>query len=150
MFQIGGSLAEVSDQKGELLGLSFEAGGAFGGFVLVFWLSPRLLERLRRSYSGDQTVNLKIPINDRLPLSDFPSRFTRAQQYACKYSLFNTQTGDVREFQAEYTWEAGHLTVYVRNVGENDMIMVEVEDGNTSWSSENFDWRTRETLVKQV
>lgn len=144
MFLIGGSLAEVSGQEGSFLGFGFRAGGAFGGFVIVFWISLTILERLRRADGGNQASGLK------LPLKAQPSKFDRAGSYRCKYWLYDTQTGDNREFPATYTWEAGFLTIYIRDVGENDMIKVRVEDGQKSWESEHFDARTRETAVTLV
>lgn len=49
MFLVGGSLAEVSGQEGQLLGFTFKAGGSFGGFIIVLWLSFYLMDRLKRS-----------------------------------------------------------------------------------------------------
>ena len=47
-FKLGGSLAEVSGNEKSFLGLTFKASGALAGFIIVFLLSKKALEKLRR------------------------------------------------------------------------------------------------------
>lgn len=150
MFLVGGSLATVSNQDDSFLGFGFEAGGAFAGFVIVFWLSLRIVERLRSAQTTSQPLTLRIPVNDKLPLDQHSSVFTQGRPYICKYRLLNPQTDDDREFDGTYTWEAGHLTVYVRDVGENDLVKIRVEYQGETWESENFPGRTLPTMTRAV
>jgi hypothetical protein len=46
-FKLGGSFAKVTGQENTVVGISFEAGGGFGGFLLVFLLSVWVIGRLR-------------------------------------------------------------------------------------------------------
>ena len=55
-FQIGGSLAEVTGQEKSLFGVSFKAGGGFGGFLLVFLLSAPVIARLRNLEGLDKQL----------------------------------------------------------------------------------------------
>ncbi len=152
MFLIGGSLAEVSNQENTVVGISFKAGGPIAGFIIVFWVSLKVIEQLRKGFDGLATLVLKVPVNDKLPLDKNPSCFSRDQQYACTYGVFNTETGDSNEFQAEYTWEAGHLTVYVRKITPKDRIMIRVttKQSGSTWESDHFDLQTLPTLIKPL
>lgn len=151
MFLIGGSFAQVSNQAGNFLGFTFQAGGAFAGFVLVFWLSLKTVERLRQSVPATpEPLVLKVPVNDKLPLIDNRSCFTRGRAYRCTYIVLDMESGESREDEARYTWENGHLTLYVPGAAPGDMIQVRVRDGQSSWESEHFDWRTQGILVNPV
>src|SRR5206468_2289550 len=48
LFKIGGSFAQVTGQENSVIGVSFEAGGAFAGFLLVFLLSVPVISKLRK------------------------------------------------------------------------------------------------------
>lgn len=105
MFQVGGSLAKISNQENTFIGFSFEAGGVFAGFILFFWLSLRTIQDLRNSLPSESRITLKVPVS---PLP--PVRLIRSVNYSCTYWLYDTETGQEREFPAQYTWEAGFLT----------------------------------------
>lgn len=144
MFQIGGSLAEVSGQQDSVLGLGFKAGGAFGGFIIVFWLSQRVLKELR------ETAPKQDPLIIRVPLLPKPSRFSRSTVYRCTYWVLDPVSGQRKAVKAEPVWEAGVLTVYVRDVGQNESVQVRVEDAKTVWESDYFSPRTNEVVVEQL
>jgi hypothetical protein len=145
MFQIGGSLAEVSGQEGSALGFTFKAGGAFAGFLIVFLVSPRFLERLRASDPGRKRFTLK------LELAPGPTKFDRTKSYKVSYRLFDIVADTKQEVSLQdYTWENGFLTVYAHDVGENDMIKIRIEQAGQTWESEDFQSRTRETNVKPL
>lgn len=132
---------------GEWRGISFSASGALAGFITILWLSIRGVERLRAGHAPAR-VTLRVPVNENIPLSENPSSFDRRQQYTCSYELYDEETGDSRESATDYVWDGGHLTVFVRGVGENDIIMVRVEDGQKAWESEHLAWQTVETIVR--
>ena len=46
-WSIGDSFAKVVSDK-PVVGVTFEAGGALAGFILVFWLSISIIERLHK------------------------------------------------------------------------------------------------------
>ncbi|MBI4338696.1 MAG: hypothetical protein HY680_01940 [Chloroflexi bacterium] len=145
-------MAEVASQENEFLGGTIKAGGPIAGFIMVFLLSQRVLQKLRsvsESHIGLESLALKIPVNDKLPLATNKSCFSMRQRYECSYELYDTETGDSGKYPTEYTWEAGHLTVYVRKVSAKDRIVIIVEDktGGGSWQSDHFDLLTHPTLV---
>jgi len=145
MFLVGGSLAEVSDQEGKFFGFTFEAGGAIAGFVIVFVLVAHRLEQFRKSTPIEAKFSIKIPAVDSVPTG-----FSQAKQYNCKYTLFSTGTGTRQEMSAEYTWEAGFLTVFVKDVLGQDLVRVRVEDGGQAWESEDFQPYTRSAQVRLI
>lgn len=142
MFVVGGSVAEVSDQEGNVLGVTFEAGGAIAGFIIVFLLTSRTLRQFR---DASPKFSIKVPAVD-----TEPTGFSQARNYTCKYSLFATDTGTRQEVPAEYTWEAGFLTVFVKDVRRGDLVRVRIEDGGNAWESEDFQPYTRRTGVSLI
>ena len=143
-FRLGGSLAEISDQEGNFLGFTFKAGGALAGFVIVFLLSSKELQKMH-STSAKSSFSIKIPAVD-----SQPTGFSQATHYSCKCMLFDTESGTRREINAEYTWEAGFLTVFAAGVRGNDLVRIRVEDGFTAWESEDFDPLTRAATMKPI
>ena len=142
LFQIGGSLAEVTGQQDTLLGVSFKAGGAVAGFILIFLISMKAIERLQ--------VEEERRINVKLHLVGKPERFDRQDTtYVCKYWLFNEETGERQELSSRHRWEAGYLTLDVREVGPDDMIKVRIENAQQKvWESQFFHPRAPKTEVE--
>ena len=143
LFKAGGSLAEVTGQENTILGISFKAGGALGGFILIFWILLRGIERFQKTVTK---VNLK------LHLIGKPENFDRQDTtYVCKYWLFNEQTGERQEFSAKHRWEAGYLTLDVRDVGADDFIAVRIENAQKKvWECDFFHARAPKMEVPLV
>ncbi len=146
-FWLGESVAEIANQKENTLG--FKAGGALAGFLIVFLLSPGILRRLKSDQPKKLPITIRVPVNDNLPIIDHPSMFAETEDYRCEYWLYDTDSGVSRhESNAHDTWENGHLTIWVRDVTENDLVRVRVQRGDETWESGDFPWNTRETSVR--
>src|SRR5439155_10563744 len=60
-FKLGGSLAEISGNEKNFLGLTFKASGALGGFIIVFLLSKKALEKIRQDATARRDARV-IPV----------------------------------------------------------------------------------------
>ena len=144
LFKVGGSLAEVTGQENTFLGFGFKAGGAIGGFLLIFWTSPKVIEMLKNK--REKRINM------RLYLIGNPKNFDRGDTtYTCKYRIFNEETGDSEESKLfKPRWEAGFLTIDIKDVGSDDMIAAHVENEQKDvWECDYFHSRahTREAKL---
>lgn len=146
LFKAGGSLAEITGQENTLLGVSFKAGGALAGFILIFLMSVKAIERLGKI---DKVVKER-RINMKLYLIGKPESFAHQDTtYVCKYSLFNEETGEKREFPAIHLWEAGYLTLHITEVGTDDWIAVRIENTQGKvWECDYFHSRAPKTEVQ--
>lgn len=133
-FLIGGSVAEVSGQEGTLIGVGFEAGGALAGFVIIFLLSLRVIDKLKQT----------TPEIDRL-LREYILR-ARADSFdptggtlICRYMLFDTETGDWGEWnEISYVRAAGGLKIHVREMEPHHIIRVRLKDAQRNvWVSDD-------------
>lgn len=141
VFSLGaGSIAEVTRPADEVFGIGFKAGGAVAGFMLIFYMSGRAFSRLDKVLAKERRINMK------LHLVGDPEAFDHQDSsYMCKYSLFDEGTGDRREFDTKHRWEAGYLTLDVREVGANDLITVRIEnDQNKVWECDFFHSRAHQ------
>ncbi len=64
-FWIGGSVAEVVDKNSELLGISFKAGGALAGFIIIFLLSKNAIIKFDETLHKEDTYTLSQIIKNR-------------------------------------------------------------------------------------
>jgi hypothetical protein len=148
-FKLGGSLAEVSGNQDSVLGVTFKASGALGGFFLVFLLSQRALERFRKE-SGDlakdsSTMRVKVYLRGK------PQTFNPATKYKCEATLFNEETGERRVLEVIPRWEAGFLTLDFLGVLLADYVGAIIsDDRNQRWQLQDFKTLTQEREVSLV
>ena len=131
-FKLGDSLAKVSGNDTTLVGFTFEAGGALAGFLIVFALSQRLLERLRKAQD-----TLSIPISvyvEAQPKFDPP-----ASKYRCEATLFNSSTGESRTLPMQPGLENGSLRFNLQDVLLAEFVSAMIsDDQNRQWYLEDF------------
>lgn len=129
LFLLGDSFAEVT-QATPGVGFSFKAGGALAGFLIIFRVLQKQLAR-------------SVPVT-KLHLEGAPS-FDRRGTYRCAYEIFNDENGERRHVTVKPRWEAGFLTIDVRDVGHNDLIAIEVmaEGDGSVWTCDFFPPRAR-------
>lgn len=137
LFQVGGSLAEVTGNDDTLLGVGFKAGGAVAGFIIIFLLSQKAVLRLKEDQRKESSV-----INVRVYLQSKSTVFNKSIAYEAEYVIFDSDTGDSETFTAKPFWEAGYLTVFVKGVGEKDFLSIKVKDQVNVWQSETFHSRS--------
>lgn len=139
LFYLGGSLAEVSGDQNSWLGFSFKASGGIGGFIIIFWLSQKVVMRFSEGHDGgDQKINIKVYLESK------DGEFDRSNtSYLAEYNIFNEDTGDNQKYQTSPFWEAGFLTVQARNVGDSDYLTITVRDSaDNVWESDSFHSRS--------
>ncbi|HTB07717.1 MAG TPA: hypothetical protein VK806_12265 [Bacteroidia bacterium] len=144
LFYIGGSFAQVIDNQSRILGVSFQAGGAIGGFIIIFLLSQRAIIKF-----GDIQSKRNPTVNIKVYLSAMPDSFRRNEAYVGEYKIYNEDTADSRTIETEPFWEAGFLTVRVKDVGENDYLTVKITNrtNDSIWESETFHSRSPKIAV---
>ena len=131
LFLVGDSLAEVFGEEGTILGFGFKASGAVAGFLITFWTSPRMIERLQPASD---------PVNLTLYLSGEPVQFSSGHNdYRCEGRVYNKRTGKERRFPLRPRWEVGFLTVDFRDIRADDLISVRVQDHERmTWEFDYF------------
>ena len=135
-FKLGGSLAEVSGNEKNFLGLTFKASGALAGFIIVFFLSQRALEKLRRQALASKAA-WAIPV--KVFVQAEPDFDPPATRYTCEATLFNEETGVRRTLQIAPRWEAGFLTVDLLDVSLADYVGALItDDRNRRWYLQDF------------
>jgi hypothetical protein len=137
-FKFGGSLAEVTGNENNLLGLSFKASGAIGGFIIIFWLSQIVILRFFKYFHKYGTINIKVY------LSAGQNGFDRQDDtYEAECIVFNEDSGESKTHSTKPFWEAGYLTVMARDLGEKDFLSVKIKNSrNKLWVSDTFHSRS--------
>ena len=139
LFKLGGSLAEVTGNEKNLIGLSFKAGGAIAGFVIIFWLSQIVIIKLYDIFQNSNTT-----INVKVYLICKPNSFERNDNsYEAEYIVFNEDTGESIKFTVKPFWEAGYLTVLTKDVGDKDYLTIKIKNSKSKiWESDSFHSRS--------
>lgn len=135
-FLLGDSLAKVSGNDANFLGFTFEAGGALAGFLIVFALSRRVLEGLRKQATAARDT-LAIPVSvyvETNPRFDPP-----ASKYRCEAQLYNVDTGETRTLPMQPGLENGALRFDLRDVLLAEFVSAMIrDDRNQQWYLEDF------------
>lgn len=133
-FEIGGSIAKIAGEEGEIAKLSFEAGGAIAGFLIIFLFSLKAIRYLEK--------NIPVAIK-KIHLLSAPKRSEFVNNsFRCKIRLYDQENGDERELAPRLGWEAGFLTIYLKpnDIRPTDYYMIVLNDGNgKTWQSETND-----------
>jgi hypothetical protein len=147
-FLLGDSLAKVSGNDANFLGFTFEAGGALAGFLIVFALSRRVLERLRREATTSRDM-LAIPVSVYV---ETQSRFDPpATKYKCEAKLYNVNTGETRTLPMHPGLENGALRFDLRDVLLAEFVSAIIsDDRNQQWYLEDFKPFTQKKAAIQL
>jgi hypothetical protein len=131
-FKLGDSLAKVSNNDANFLGFTFEAGGALAGFLIIFALSRRVLEGLRRARDM-----LAIPVSVYV---ETQTKFDPpASKYRCEATLYNVDTGETRTVPMQPGLENGALRFDLRDVLLAEFVSAMIsDDRNQEWYLEDF------------
>ena len=147
-FLIGGSVAEVSGQEGTLIGVGFEAGGALAGFVIIFLLSLRIIDKLKQI-----TPEVNRLIREYILRARADSFDSTHETLVCRYMLFDTETGDWGEWNGiSYVRAAGGLKIHVREMKPHHIIRIRLEDaqGNVWVSDDDYPYGVSPMHLKRV
>jgi hypothetical protein len=127
-YYLGGIIAEASGKEPGV-GASFKAGGSLAGFLISFGA----LFYAYRSMGGTALMF-------RVTVLPKQGRFNRAgSAFTATITVMKPKSGRKSEHNGEVVWEAGGLTVHLRNMEEDDMVMIALSDGANRWESDFFD-----------
>jgi len=126
-FQLGGSVAEVTNQTNGFLGVTFKAGGGLAGFIITLLILNRIVNQIR-----DKERQLL-----REYLLRFPTPPTGPGPLNCSYRLYDTLSGDWSAWKPiNYLREGGALKILVREMEPRHVIGVQLANGTTeAWQS---------------
>lgn len=126
---LGGVIAEASGRD-PASGASFKAGGSLAGFLISF---GAFLYAYRTM--GKSALMFKVTV---IPKE---GRFNRSgSAFTAKTVALKRKSGRRFESAADAVWEAGGLTVHMRDIEEDDMVMICLFDGGGGrWESDFFD-----------
>ena len=133
-FNLGGSLAEVSGNESNIF--TYKASGALAGFIIVFFLSQWVLQRLRKEAAARREA-WAIPV--KVFVQAEPDFDPPADKYKCEATLFNEDTGERRTLQIAPRFEAGFLTVDLLDVSLTEQVgALIIDDRNRRWYLQDF------------
>lgn len=132
LFQLGGSMAEVVNQKDNAFG--FKAGGAIAGFIIIFWLSYRVIRDLFKERNKQNSF--KIYMRDKnLP-------FNRNSQYKVTCIFYDDSTGTTKSQQFDTFIDNGYLGFQLPDIDEGVAVSsLTASDGQSTWNFGYFNPR---------
>lgn len=127
-FYLGGVIAEAASST-PIMGITFKAGGALAGFIITFLL-------LYQAYMNF----VRVVLVHKVAIIAAANPFVKAgKKYTAKASLLHMTTGNRRDRDADVIWDAGVLTVLLREIENDHMVQVCITDGNGgTWESDSF------------
>ena len=124
---LGGIVAEASGKPPDI-GVQFKAGGSLAGFVISFIM---LLTAYRLMGGSAFICKVTVAPNGKV--------FNRTgSNFTAKVTVLKRKSNRRIESDAIVIWEAGGLTVHLRDVEEDDMVMIVISDGNSGRWESNF------------
>ena len=139
LFRLGGSFAEITGEEKSVIGMTFKAGGAVAGFIIIFWLSYIVMLRFEEKIKPQEfKISMKIYLHPENGNFD-----RRDSSYEATYLVYDTESGISRTYKSEVLWEAGYLTIIANELGDNDYLKVSVKNGGgLKWESDSFHTRS--------
>ena len=126
-FYLGGLIAEVASAT-PIMGVTFKAGGALAGFIISFVILFYAYQQL------NPPLMLKVGVTCAArPLARSGNPFT------AQATILKRATGSRAETKVDPIWEAGGLTVHLRDIEQDDLVMITIVDSNGGrWESDFF------------
>ncbi|MEW6212957.1 MAG: hypothetical protein AB1631_31830 [Acidobacteriota bacterium] len=142
-WMIGGNFAKVVSQE-PVVGVSFELGGAIAGFVSVFLVSLWAFKQLNQLQPTSLPLRrLKVFL---IPRDQFPEAM-----YSCKVWIYDDDIGEERMIEVVPRREAGHLTIDLRDLRDNERFRIELRNStNQAWQSEYYPVSAPRTEMKAI
>ena len=133
-FLIGGSVAEISGQGDTFLGLSIKAGGAIAGFVIIFILSLRVIERLNKIMPKDDDSRL---LREFILRIHQPPTGTSTSALECSYCLYDRDEGEWGKWKpVAYVRDPAGLIIFINEMSPKYNLRVKLVDNqNHEWTS---------------
>jgi hypothetical protein len=126
-FYLGGVIAEAANAT-PIMGVTFKASGALAGFLISF---------LTLFYAYQM---LNPPLRVKVGVASQKGPFARTGNvFKAKSTVLKPASGAKREQDVDAIWEAGGLTIHLRGVEQDDLVMIVVTDANGNrWESDFF------------
>jgi hypothetical protein len=131
-FNIGGSLAEVTNSSGTFLGFGFKAGGAIAGFVIIVAVSIKVIDHFATAVPAT-------PFDIRLKVKGANLPFKQLDTYVADASI--SREGKDNIFPVQPRWDYGYLAIDLTQVLPDDKIAVVIknrEDDARQWQVSQF------------
>lgn len=127
-FFVGGMIAEAASHD-PIMGITFKAGGSLAGFLISFVVLFVSYQKLKVI-----TVDLMVAV------SPHSGSFVRTENaFKAKTTVRKYSSGAKTELDTDAIWAAGNLTVHLRDIEQDDLVMIRITDGNGgSWESDFF------------
>ena len=125
---LGGLAAHVVSAT-PIQGVTFEAGGSLAGFLISFIF-------LFRAY---QKTVVTIPLCKVTVTSPAGPFTAKSNPFAAQITIMKYASGKTSAQSANVIWEAGGLTVHLRDLEIDDLVMISLTDGRgKTWKSNHF------------
>jgi hypothetical protein len=127
-FFLGGLIAEATSAT-PIMGVTFKAGGSLAGFLISFGALFLGYQKI-----GGASLMLKVAVSSQA------GPFTRAGNlFKAKTTVLKIATGVKIDGDADAIWEAGSLTVHLRDLEQDDLVMILItDDKGGCWQSDFF------------
>lgn len=128
-FHLGGIVADAAGAS-EILGVTFQTGGALAGFVITLVLLFYIYQNIH--------VERPVTINVTVVLSN--GTFTKkGNDFSAKATIMKRATIGKTDRSVPVVWQAGGLTVQLRDIEPDDLVMITISDARGgNWQSEFF------------
>jgi len=133
-FIMGGSVAEISGQGETFLGLSIKAGGAIAGFVIIFILSLRVIERLNKITPKVEESRL---LREFILHLDPPPTGSLTSSLDCNYCLYDMDEGEWGKWRPiAFVRDPAGLKIFINEMSPKHILRVKLGDNqNHEWTS---------------
>ena len=117
-FYLGGIIADATSAT-PIVGVSFKAGGALAGFVISMVLMYYMYQNINVDPNRPIVKVAVVPAVGALP---------RNVDLTAIVTIINRKTGSKRESSLETIWEAGLLTVLLRDLEQEDLVKIAITE----------------------
>jgi len=125
---LGGIIAEAASAS-PIMGVTFKAGGALAGFFISFGA-------LFFVYKNIEDTSLRFKVAVSLSAGTFSKN---DNTFFATMTVMKPESGAKKDSDAEAIWEARNLTVHLRGLEQDDLVMIHMKDSKGgSWRSDFF------------
>ena len=127
-YYLGGVIAEAASAT-PILGVTFKATGSIAGFLISFGALFLAYRKMKIT-----SLTLRVAVRTR------KGKFTKAgNPFAARITIIKQASGKQHQQDAIVIWEVGALIVHLREIEDDDLVMIVVTDGaGTTWQSDFF------------
>jgi hypothetical protein len=137
---LGGMIAEAASAT-PIMGVTFKATGSIAGFLIAFGA-------LFLAYRKMNVTLLTLRVAVRTRKGKFPKA---GSPFTARITIIKQASGNQHQQDAIVIWEAGALIVHLRDIEDDDLVMIALTDAaGTAWQSEFFSPLRPEVILEQA